>query len=70
MSKPDANSPAPLGETTVASQISQKEATYLPPDELAAKYAKGIQRHYPAQPHASFTAQSSKNPHLIKKIDK
>ena len=37
MSKPDANSPAPLGETTAASQISQKEATYLPPDELATK---------------------------------
>jgi galactonate dehydratase len=70
MSKPDANSPAPLGETTVASENSQKEATYLPPDDLAAKYAKGIQRHYPAQPHATFTAKSEKNPHLIKKIDK
>ena len=69
MPGPDANSPAPLGETTAASQISQQEATYLPPDALASKYAKGIQRHYPAQPHASFSAKSEKNPHLIKKID-
>lgn len=70
MSKADANSPAPIGETTAASQISQQEATYLPPDELVTKYAKGIQRHYPAQPHESFTKKSDKNPHLIKKIDK
>lgn len=69
MPGPDANAPAPLGETTSATKISQREATYLPPDALASKYTKGIQRHYPAQPHASFTAKSDKNPHLIKKID-
>lgn len=69
MPGPDANSPAPIGQETAAAQISQREATYLPPDELASRYTRGIQRHYPAQPHASFTQNDGKNPHLIKKID-
>lgn len=69
MPGPDANSPAPLGQTTAATDISQREATYLPPDELASKYTKGIQRHYAAEPHSSFSAKSDKNPHLIKKVD-
>ena len=63
-----ANSPQPLGASTAATDISQKQATYLPPSELAIKYAKGIHEHIPASPHPSLTAQG-KNPHLIKKIE-
>jgi hypothetical protein len=63
-----ANSPQELGTTTAASELSQQQATYLPPSDLALKYAKGIQRHVPAQPHPSFTETKS-NPHLIKSIE-
>jgi galactonate dehydratase len=63
-----ANQPAELGTTTIATDISQKEATYLPPSEIALKYAKGIQGHVPATPHASFTATEG-NPHAIKIIE-
>ena len=38
-----ANEPQPLGATTEASEISQRDATYLPPSELAIKYSKGLQ---------------------------
>jgi hypothetical protein len=69
MSGPSANEPAPLGQSTAATDISQKEATYLPPSDLVEKYAKGIQRYSPAEPHKSFTDKSGKNPHLIKSID-
>ena len=67
-SKPDANAPALLGVSTTATDISQKEATYLPPSELAIKYAKGIHQHTPAKPHPSATVEG-KNPHLIKEIE-
>lgn len=63
-----ANAPQPIGASTAAADISAKEATYLPPSELAIKYAKGIHNHSPAAPHPSSTASGS-NPHLIKKIE-
>jgi galactonate dehydratase len=63
-----ANSPQPIGSSTIAADISQKEATYLPPSELAIKYAKGLHNHVPATPHPSLTAEGS-NPHLIKKVE-
>lgn len=63
-----ASKPGPLGSSTLAADISSKQATYLPPSELAVKYAKGIHNHTPATPHASLTATGS-NPHLIKKIE-
>jgi len=68
MSKPDANTPQPLGTSTEASELSQQQATYLPPSDNALKYAKGIQRHVPAKPHASLTETKS-NPHLIKSVE-
>ena len=63
-----ANTPQPLGATTIASDLASKQATYLPPSELAIKFSKGIHQHVPATPHASAT-QTGKNPHLIKKIE-
>ena len=63
-----ANTPQQLGEITFATEISQKQAIYLPPSELAIKYAKGIHNHQPATPHPSSTAKGS-NPHLIKSIE-
>jgi len=65
----DANAPQPIGASTLVSDITHREAAYLPPSELAAKYAKGIHGHVPATPHPSYTAQSKTNPHLIKKIE-
>ncbi|ORX35417.1 putative mandelate racemase/muconate lactonizing enzyme [Kockovaella imperatae] len=63
-----ANEPQPLGASTAAADISAREAAYLPPSELAVKFAKGIHQHQPAKPHASATHEG-KNPHLIKKIE-
>lgn len=63
-----ANSPQPIGSTTAAAELSQQEATYLPPSDNAIKYARGIQRHVPAQPHPSLT-ETKTNPHLIKIIE-
>jgi galactonate dehydratase len=64
----NANKPQEIGATTAAAEISQQQATYLPPSDNALKYAKGIQRHVPAQPHASLTETKS-NPHLIKIVE-
>ena len=64
-----ANSPQPVGTTTTASDISQTQATYLPPSELAIKYAKGIHSYSPATPHPTHTQSGKSNPHLIKKIE-
>lgn len=63
-----ANAPQQVGASTIASEASHKQATYLPPSELAIKYAKGIHNHQPATPHPSATATGS-NPHLIKKVE-
>lgn len=63
-----ANRPQDLGATTEASEISQRDAVYLPPSELAIKYKKGIHDYKPACPHASLTA-TGKNPHLIAKLE-
>lgn len=63
-----ANSPQQVGASTIASEASHKDATYLPPSELAIKYAKGIHNHQPATPHPSATA-TGRNPHLIKKVE-
>jgi galactonate dehydratase len=53
---PKPNDPAPIGTTTTSTTISQQQATYLPPSELALKYAKGI--------HAGTDRQN-----LIKRIE-
>jgi galactonate dehydratase len=63
-----ATQPQAIGASTEATEISQKDATYLPPSELALKYSKGIQAHVPATPHPSFTAKGP-NPHLIKSVE-
>lgn len=68
MSQPNANTPQPIGATTEAAELSQRQATYLPPSDLAVKYSKGIQRHVPARPHPSAT-QTGSNPHLIKSVE-
>lgn len=65
---PDANTPQPIGASTAAAELSQQQATYLPPSDNALKYAKGIQRHVPATPHASLT-ETKTNPHLIKSVE-
>jgi galactonate dehydratase len=72
MPSADANTPAPLGTSTIAADISQQEATYLQPDDLVKKYEKGIQRYIPGEPDKTFTQakDGSKNPHLIKKVDR
>lgn len=65
-----ANEPQPIGSSTIATDLSQKNAAYLPPSELALKYAKGLHQHFPAVPHASATYEKGgKNPHLIKSIE-
>lgn len=66
-----ANEPQPVGASTTAADLSSREATYLPPSDLAAKYHKGIQAHAPAEPHASLTSltESKGNPHLIKSVE-
>jgi galactonate dehydratase len=71
MSNADANAPQPIGTSTAAADLSSRQATYLPPSELATKYAKGIQQYAPATPHASYTqpAPGGGNPHLIKKVE-
>ena len=69
----DPNVPASIGLTTTQTDISQTQATYLPPSESSIQYAKGIHERHPtpATPHASLTdsIRGGKSPHLIKKIE-
>ncbi len=72
MSNP--NAPGPIGHSTTQTDISQTQATYLPPSELALKYAKGIHAYSSASPHPSHTQYTGKGgregyPHLIKKVE-
>ncbi|KAK4687463.1 galactonate dehydratase, partial [Tremellales sp. Uapishka_1] len=62
-----ANSPQPLGTSTIQADISQREAVYLPPQ--AETYNKGLQVHTPVTPHPSALDKSTKNPNLIKSIE-
>ncbi|WVR07589.1 hypothetical protein IAU60_004631 [Kwoniella sp. DSM 27419] len=54
-----ANSPQPLGATTAAAVHSSKEATYLPPSDLAKKYHKGIQVPLAVKSHPSAATPGS-----------
>lgn len=80
MSNTDTSEPEPIGSTTIQTDISQTQATYLPPSELAIKYAKGIHAYTHGTPHPSHTQPFDKGskgehgkgkgyPHLIKKIE-
>lgn len=60
----DANEPQPLGSSTIAADISDRQAVYLPPSELSTKYAKGIHRHVEPMPQAV-----GRGKHLIKTIE-
>lgn len=46
--------------------MPDREAIYLPPSELAAKYKAGIQSAKPIQPHPSASVPGST---LIKKVE-